>query len=71
MTFHDAARRVLATTIQAAAGCGIILIGLVAAGNATSAAVTSTIAGSFVVPVLTAVHRYVQAWVATFTDTDE
>lgn len=62
ITFHDAARRVIATAAQAAAGCGIVLIGLVLTGDATTQTVLSTIAGSFIVPVLTAVHRYAQAF---------
>lgn len=70
ISFRDAARRVLATAVQAAAGCGIVLVGLLAAGDATSATVLSALAGSFIVPVLTAVHRYAQAWVAANT-TDE
>lgn len=61
----EALKRVLATTVQAAAGCGIVLVGMVAAGSATSAAVTGTVCGAFAVPVLTAVHRYAQAWLAS------
>jgi hypothetical protein len=67
-TFADAARRVLATTVQAAAGCGIILMGLLVAGDASRQTVLSALAGSFVVPVLTAVHRYAQAWIAALTE---
>lgn len=63
ITFHDAARRVIATAIQAAAGCGIVLMGLAVAGTAAKDTILSAVAGSFVVPVLTAIHRYAQAWI--------
>jgi len=65
ITPREAAKRVLATTVQAAAGCGLVLIGMVLAGSATSAAVVGTALGSFAVPVLTAIHRYAEAWLAT------
>lgn len=65
ITFHDAARRVIATTVQAAAGCGIVLMGLIVANDASRQTVLATVAGSFVVPVLTAVHRYAQAWIGS------
>lgn len=64
ITPTDAARRVLATAVQAATGCAIVLAGLVVAGDATSSTVLGTVLGSFAVPVLTAVHRYAEVWLA-------
>lgn len=64
ITPKEAARRVLATAVQAATGCALVLVGLVVAGTATSEAVTGAVLGSFAVPVLTAVQRYSQAWLA-------
>jgi hypothetical protein len=43
-------------------------MGLLVAGDASRQTVLSALAGSFVVPVLTAVHRYAQAWIAALTE---
>jgi hypothetical protein len=64
ITVKEAASRVLATTIQAATGCALVLVGLVLADTATEQAVVGALLGSFAVPVLTAVQRYSQAWLA-------
>lgn len=67
ITAQDAAKRVLATTIQAAAASAIVLVGMVLSNTVTSSAVIGTLLGSFAVPVLTAIHRYSQAWLAQRT----
>lgn len=67
ITAQDAAKRVLATTIQAGAASAIVLVGMVLSKTATSSAVIGTLLGSFAVPVLTAIHRYSQAWLAQRT----
>jgi DNA-binding NarL/FixJ family response regulator len=64
ITLQEAGKRVLATTIQAAAACGLVLIGMTATGGLTAAVAVATILGSFAVPVLTAVQRYAQVWLA-------
>lgn len=67
ITAQDAAKRVLATTIQAAAASATVLVGMVLSKTVTSSAVIGTLLGSFAVPVLTAIHRYSQAWLAQRT----
>lgn len=64
ITAEDAAKRVLATTLQAAAASGTVLIGLIISKSANAQAVVGTLLGSFAVPVLTAIHRYSQLWLA-------
>lgn len=64
LTAQEATKRVLATTIQAAAACALVIIGIFLTGALTAAVTVATILGSFAVPVLTAVQRYSQAWLA-------
>ena len=71
ITVKEASKRVLATVLQAAAACGLVLIGLFLAGALTAAALVATVLGSFGVPVLTAIQRYSQAYLAQKEDQPE
>jgi len=64
ISVKEATARVLATVVQAAASAGLALIGMITTGAATRQAVIGTLLGAFGVPVLTAVYRYSQAWLA-------
>lgn len=64
ITPAEATKRVLATALQAGAAALLVILGFFVTGGLTAAVAATTVVSSFAVPVLTAIQRYSQAWLA-------